>query len=313
MPEPYPLGSRERRRWIEERRGPRNRLDPSRPYGVFCEQEPGPEGVVDGGVVLVTNRECPWRCVMCDLWRNTLVEAGPAGAIAQQVALALDELGPGRGTQIKLYNAGSFFDPKAIPEAERVTIAGLLDGLDRVIVECHPRLVGDAVWRFRDALPAGVRLEVAMGLETADPVALERLEKGMTVETFEDAARALRASDVDARAFVLVAPPFQTEVARWALASVEVAAEVGCGLVALLPTRGGNGAMEALAAAGHYTPPSLALLEDVFDRALGRGVRVVVDLWDIDAIAAGADELERRKERLDAMNLEQRVLPRVTA
>ena len=33
-------------------------------------------------VVFLTNRECPFRCVMCDLWMNTLDETVPRGAIA---------------------------------------------------------------------------------------------------------------------------------------------------------------------------------------------------------------------------------------
>lgn len=311
MPEAYPARGQARRRWIESLRPDRNQLDPRRPYGLFEEQEPGPNGgVVAGTVVLLTNRECPWRCLMCDLWRNTLEQAGPPGSVLEQVRFALPL---SDGTQIKLYNAGSFFDPRAIPEAERADIAGLLGRYDRVIVECHPSLVGDAVWRFRDQLPGGTQLEVALGLETADPDALQKLNKGMTVGDFEAAVAALRSHGVEARGFVLVRAPFQTEEqgARWALESVRVAVEAGCGLVALLPTRGGNGAMEALAAAGHYAPPSLATLEDVFDAAMAEPARIVVDLWDLPAIRELGPRVIERRERLDAMNLQQTVLLRI--
>jgi uncharacterized Fe-S cluster-containing MiaB family protein len=50
---------------------------------------------------------------MCDLWVNTLDAAVPRGAIARQIRDAVATLPAAR--QIKLYNAGSFFDPQAIP------------------------------------------------------------------------------------------------------------------------------------------------------------------------------------------------------
>ena len=64
---------------------------------------------------------------MCDLWRNTLDETVPPGAIATQIRSALEQLPPVR--QVKLYNAGSFFDPAAIPPAED---AGIADARRRV-------------------------------------------------------------------------------------------------------------------------------------------------------------------------------------
>ena len=60
------------------------------------------------------------------------------------------------------------------------------------------------------AVPARsrLRLEVAMGLETAHPGALERLNKRVTLEGFARAAAELRRRDVALRVFVLIAPPF---------------------------------------------------------------------------------------------------------
>ena len=77
--------------------------------------------LVPTAVIFLTNRECPFRCVMCDLWVNTLDEAVPSGAIAGQIRAALATL-PG-ARQIKLYNAGSFFDPGAIPPDDDDDIA----------------------------------------------------------------------------------------------------------------------------------------------------------------------------------------------
>src|SRR5437870_4659618 len=95
--------------------------------------------VVAVATVFLTNRECPWRCLMCDLWRNTVLETVPPGAIPAQIDYALAHLPAAR--QLKLYNSGSFFDQGAIPSSDYAAIADRARRFDRVIVECHPALV----------------------------------------------------------------------------------------------------------------------------------------------------------------------------
>src|SRR5262245_996249 len=166
---PYPESARERDSWILARRPARSELDPRRPYSFLIEDERAENGeVLSVATVFLTNRECPWRCLMCDLWRNTLTHAVPPGAIPAQIDYALEQLPPAR--QIKLYNSGSFFDHQAIPPGDYEAIAERLHSFERVIVESHPALVNEDCAKFRGLLNG--RLEVAMGLETAHPVVL---------------------------------------------------------------------------------------------------------------------------------------------
>ncbi len=91
---PYSEGRSQRDSWILGLRPDRNKVDPRRPYGFFIEEEMDSRGrLARTAVILLTNRECPWRCVMCDLWKNTLTESVPSGAITEQVAFAMDRLG----------------------------------------------------------------------------------------------------------------------------------------------------------------------------------------------------------------------------
>ncbi len=173
-------------------------------------------------------------------------------------------------------------------------------------------MVGDDVERFRDML--GGELEVAMGLETAHPEVLERLNKRMTLDSYAAAAAKLRTYGVESRAFVLIQPPFlRAELAvEWAVRSAEFAFDHGAGAVSLIPVRGGNGALEALAASGDFTPPTIETLETALDAALalGRG-RVFADLWDLGQFSSCDQCLDRREGRLRVMNLTQALAPRV--
>lgn len=288
----------------------------------------------DVATVFLTNRECPYRCLMCDLWKDTLESTVPPGAIAAQLEYALARLPPAR--RLKLYNAGSFFDPRAIPPAEYPALARLAAPFTQVTVECHPALVGERCLEFGKELRAAcsvlredaaqnaepisrstehaARLEVAMGLETVHPEVLERLNKRMTLEGFRRAAEWLRAHEMGLRVFILVRPPWLSEAegVEWACRSVEFAFTCGASVCTLIPTRAGNGAMEALAAAGEFAPPSLRALEAALEYglSLGRG-RVFADLWDIGKFTACPDCAAARVARMAEMNRTQRVPPPV--
>ncbi len=304
-------------RWVLERRGPKARLDHGRAYASLWEEEPDASGaLVPTATIFLTNRECPFRCVMCDLWVNTLDATVPCGAIAGQIRAALDALPPAR--QIKLYNAGSFFDPQAIPPADDAEIAELVKGFDRVTVESHPAFLSGA-WadrcaRFNERL--GGRLEVAIGLESANPDVLARLNKRMTLESFRRAAAFLAGEGIALRVFVLVNPPFQPprRAEEWARRSLDEAAACRAAVCSVVPTRGGNGALEALGP--EFEPPRLRALEAVVEYGLSLespspgprrpgSMRVFADLWDVERFF-DCDCSPRRAARLAAMNREQR-------
>ncbi len=307
----YPEPASDRDRWILEQRPSRVALDPLRPYLYFTEDERSAEGeIVPVATVFLTNRECPWRCLMCDLWRNTLTHSVPQGAIPAQIDFALARIPAAR--HLKLYNSGSFFDRQAIPVADYPAIAARANGFENVIVESHPALVGELTLRFRDLLRG--RLEVAMGLETVHPNILPRLNKRMTLPQFAAASEFLRAHGMDLRVFVLVKPPFleEDEAGHWAARSVDFAFDCGATAVTLIPTRAGNGAMDTLERAGEFAPPRLKTLEDalVYGLSLQRG-RVFADVWDVKPNGDCGECFSARVVRLRSMNLSQCVLPRV--
>jgi radical SAM enzyme (TIGR01210 family) len=213
---------------------------------------------------------------------------------------------------IKLYNAGSFFDPNQIPPEDYAEIADALGGAERVVVECHPAFLGDRAVRFRDA--ADAELEVAIGLESVQPGVLERLNKGMTLRSFERAAEFLARERMSLRVFLMLRPPFTTEREgiEWARRSIDFAAGWGATACSVIPTRGGNGAMEALGEA--FQPPELRSLESVVEHGLRSatpaGCRVFADLWNVERLFR-CRCAPRRAARLDEMNRTQRIPPAV--
>jgi radical SAM enzyme (TIGR01210 family) len=257
---PYPGTPAERDRFIIDLRGPRPKHDPRRYQDLAVDDELTERGTVARvGTVFLTGRECPWRCAMCDLWRFTTRDDTPAGAIPAQINAAL-AVWRERGesiSRLKLYNASNFFDPRAVPESDYPEIGTRVSGLDQVIVESHPSLVGSRVDRFLEALN-GIPLEVAMGLETIHPAALDALNKRMTTDDFAQAADGLKRRGVSLRVFLLISPPFvpPEEQDAWLLRSVEFARQCGASVISLIPARGGNGAMEALTAQGLFRAPT---------------------------------------------------------
>jgi radical SAM enzyme (TIGR01210 family) len=310
-PTNYPESRIERDKWIVERRGRREVVDPATPYAFFVEDECSKSGeIVSVATVFLTNRECPWRCLMCDLWKNTLPETLPAGAIPGQIDYALDRLAAAR--QIKLYNSGSFFDPRAIPIEDYAAIARRLAPFERVIVESHPLLAAGNCFRFAELIQG--KLEVAMGLETAHPVVLEQLNKGMTLQQFAFAAGELRRHEIDLRVFLLVKPPLmnEEEALVWTKRSIDLAFDCGATAVSLIPTRGGNGALEELAAHGVFSPPRLETLEAAVEYGLSlRRGRVFADVWDLAKLALCPACGDRRLSWLREVNLSQTPMPRM--
>lgn len=293
---------------IRARRGLKAAVDPLRAYHAFRERERAADGQIeDVATVLLTNRECPFTCVFCDLWQHTLDAPTPRGAIVQQLQSALPSLLP--ASVVKLYNAGNFFDSQAIPVEDWPEIARLVCKARVVIVENHPRLTDDRVLCFRDLLSG--RLEVALGLETAHPASLARLNKQMTVADFERAARWLRDHDCDVRAFVQLGlnPGTAADNVDWTVRSIETAFAAGAQTVSVIPTRAGNGLMDEWQAAGLFTPPQLGDLYAAHRQGLAmEHGRVFVDLWNATQFATCVRCAPRQIAVIEAMNFTQQAV-----
>jgi radical SAM enzyme (TIGR01210 family) len=296
---------------IVSMRGSKNPVDAQKPYCWLVEKERTLSGKIeDTGIIFLTNRECPYHCLMCDLWKNTTDRSVPVGAIPNQIEWALQQM-PGI-RHLKLYNSGSFFDTRAIPEKDYEPIASLVKDFETVIVESHPKMINEKCLNFRDLLKP--ELEVAMGLETVNPAILRNLNKKMTSEDFGNSVRFLTKHGIHSRAFILLRPPLlsESEGIYWAERSIDFAFGTGVECCTVIPVRAGNGAMDLLMERGDFDLPDIHSLETVLEYGIRlKAGRMFADVWDLHLFSKCKKCTDQRIDRLIEMNLQQKIAPPV--
>ena len=300
-------------RHIRGLRAPKPYVDPWTAHDWIVEPERRPGGVERALTVFLAGAECPFTFSFCDLWRWTIDGPTPAGALPTQLTKVLASLEPPLPDRLKLYNASNFFDRRAVPLQDLPAIAELACPFAGVTVESHASTVGPATLQF--ARRTSGRLEVAMGLETIHPVAMQHLNKRLDLARFDAAARFLADHDIDLRVFVLLGVPYVApdESVEWAVRTVEYAVSRGAVYISLIPVRPGNGELERLATLGNFVRPTLSQLEDALDRCSVFAPAVVAaDLWDVDRLVTCAACHEERVARLRQLNVRGEAVARVT-
>jgi len=292
-------------KWIVSNRGQKNHVDPQKPYSWIVEKERTRSGKIeDTAIIFLSNLECPFRCLMCDLWKNTTNESVSIGDIPKQIEWALKQMPEVK--HLKLYNSGNFFDKKAIPEEDYSRIASLLNDFETIIVESHPKFINEKCLQFKEMLKP--ELEVAIGLETVHMEVLQKLNKQMTLNDFSKAVRFLAKNGIRSRAFILLKPPFlsESEGIFWANRSIDFAFEVGVECCTVIPVRAGNGAMDILMKNDDFSLPMLSSLEKVLEYGIGLSSgRVFADVWDLELFSDCDKCFDARQNGLMAMNLSQ--------
>jgi len=299
-------------KWIVSNRGSKNLVDQRFPYAWLAEKERLSSGKIeDVGIIFLTNRECPFHCLMCDLWENTTDYSVPVGAISDQIEWALAQMP--KVKHLKLYNSGSFFDERAIPKEDYKQIASLLNNFETVIVESHPKFINEKCLYFRDMLKP--ELQVAIGLETVHPEVLQKLNKQMKVVDFRNSVNFLNQNGINSRAFILLKPPFLTESegVYWAKKSIDVAFDCGVECCTVIPVRAGNGAMDILLEKGDFSLSNIHSLETVLEYGITLNAgRIFADVWDLGLFSSCEKCLDQRTNRLISMNLSQSIEPKIT-
>ena len=259
----------------DRRPEPADAQDASRFVNAWVEEESLDGERVRAFVLILRTRGCYWAdekgCSMCGYARDTLGRSATPRELAEQLARALgryrDE------PYVKLYTSGSFLDDREVDASSREAIVRAFAGrARRLLFETLPEFAVDGALRpLREAFPG--ELEVALGLETTDPVVLARyVHKNAPPSEYLAAAGRVRAAGARAKAYLLLKPPYLTEseaVADVVRSVAEAAPSFDALSVNPVHIQGGT-VVEWLYRRGRYRPPWLWSVVE----ALRAGARV---------------------------------------
>ncbi len=165
-------------------------------------------------VLILHTRGCYWAdqkgCSMCGYAKDTLGRSATPAELASQLTRAL---GHYRGEPyVKIYTSGSFLDDREVdPESRAGVVRAFAGSARRLLFETLPEFATDAnVAPLREAFRG--ELEVALGLESTDPVVLAKyVHKNAPPSEYLAAGDRLRALGVRAKAYLLLKPPYLSE------------------------------------------------------------------------------------------------------
>ena len=229
---------------------------------------------VSAFVVILKTRGCYWAdakgCSMCGYAKDTLGRSATPEELAEQFDRVLTRY---RGEPyVKVYTSGSFLDDREVDSESRQRFVRAFSGrARRLLFETLPEFATAETLAPLRAAFAG-ELEVALGLETADPLVLARyVHKNAPPEAYFSAADRVREAGARAKAYLLLKPPYLTEAeaADDVVRSIGIAAQRFDAL-SVNPVHIQNGTVvEWLYHRGRYRPPWLWSVVE----ALSRGAR----------------------------------------
>jgi hypothetical protein len=165
-------------------------------------------------VLILKTRGCYWAdlkgCSMCGYAKDTLGRSATPQELAEQLARAVDRYHD--EPYVKVYTSGSFLDDREVdPESRRAVVGAFSGRARRFLFETLPEFATEGTLRPLSEAFRG-QLEVALGLETTDPVVLGRyVHKSAAPEEYLAAGDRVRGLGLRAKAYLLLKPPYLTE------------------------------------------------------------------------------------------------------
>ncbi|MGD0250586.1 MAG: archaeosine biosynthesis radical SAM protein RaSEA, partial [Thermoplasmata archaeon] len=244
-------------------------------------------------VLILKTRGCYWAdlkgCSMCGYAKDTLGRSATPEELAEQLARALDRYHD--EPYVKVYTSGSFLDDREVdPESRRAMVGAFSGRARRLLFETLPEFATEGTLRPLTEAFQG-QLEVALGLETTDPVVLGRyVHKSAAPEEYLAAGDRVRGLGLRAKAYLLLKPPYLTEAesVEDVVRSVEEAAPHFDAL-SVNPVHIQNGTVvEWLYHRRQYRPPWLwSVVAALSQGALRRGTSRLVSFPTAGGLARG--------------------------
>ncbi len=234
------------------------------------------DDVVDGRkvralVVILRTVGCWWSrkrgCLMCG-YNQAASEIGIGEEqLFRQLEAAKSKF---QGEEmVKIYTSGSFLDEREIPLTVRSRAMEDFSSCKRILFESRPEFVTEEILA---GLPTD-RIEIALGLESADDLVLRKcINKGFSVSDYERAAELIRSKGMKVRTYLLLKPPYLTErqAMRDTLESVLYASKHSDSISVNPVNVQRDTLVDSLFRRGDYRPPWLWTLVEVMREGRSR-------------------------------------------
>jgi radical SAM enzyme (TIGR01210 family) len=223
--------------------------------------------------VVIPTRGCSWAlsedggCSVCGYVNDSSRDKSiPSEQIITKIKNLLNQANPNKPIELKLFNSGSFFDERDVPRNLRLEIIDLVKknpNIFKLSVESRPRFILNNLNIVKETkkLLENILLEIGIGLESSNNVILKDCwNKGSTFEEYDRSVKTLRSLEMLIKSYILIKPPFLTEVEAIndAVSTAYDAINVGTDVLSFNPCTVQNGTLvHHLQNKNRYQPPWL--------------------------------------------------------
>jgi hypothetical protein len=219
--------------------------------------------------LILSSGRCSWgKCYACG-WGKLEADVDVA-----RLKKLIEKTELGGVERLKVFASGSFLDQAQFPADFRQWFAGHVRGrgIKELVVESRPEFVTqEALEPFK-----GMRLTVAIGLESAVPEVLKAYNKGFTPDDFAKAAELLHKNGFGVRTYVMVNIPFSKDVQKDLDKSVEFALRHSDSIVLINTFPHSKAALFNLWVSGKWKPYDKRQFEDAVAKWRGN-LKIEID------------------------------------
>jgi radical SAM enzyme (TIGR01210 family) len=174
-------------------------------------------------VLFLLSNGCEWAikgahgCTICGhlVKQTRSLEPLSAEDLISQFMGEFEKINFNEAPILNLYNNGSFFNEREIPEKARIRMLKEVNNnkaIKMIVLETRPEFITDKLMEQTKALVPDIHVELAMGLETIDDLKrMISVNKGFTLKRYDQAIQIIRKYHLHPRSYVLLKPPFFSE------------------------------------------------------------------------------------------------------
>ncbi|MEM0448985.1 MAG: archaeosine biosynthesis radical SAM protein RaSEA [Methanomassiliicoccales archaeon] len=218
-------------------------------------------------VLILRTVGCWWSqkkgCLMCGYNQATSEKGIGTKELMSQLEVAMESYDGEE--MVKVYTSGSFLDEREVPADVRERLFNAFPSCQNFLIESRPEFVTE---KALSSLPRD-RMEIAIGLESSsDEILHNCINKGFGVKDYERAAKLIRQMGMRLRTYLLLKPPYLTELQALddAISSIRFASSYSEN-ISLNPVNVQKEThVESLFRRGDYRPPWLWSVVEVLKR-----------------------------------------------